>query len=276
MDVPSIEGYVVCVTVSGGNTDASSSADHRSARPEATRYSVGGASNEPTVRNAVSPSVSTDWTLINPSSSIAGESAVGVPHLDGVDCSRARHHQKLIAEAGRAGDSTTSRSATTVRHSQGLSSGAAKTRPFGASREVTPYNSPAWKKNDDCASTPLITSRHSPVVGVEQLGVDPTPADQHVHEQVATVVAGQHVGPGLGGRQRVEHHRVVGRVGAEAMEVHVAVVGCRLPDSGGTRTRSCRAARRSTRRGCLGSSRRGAGPCLPRSPTACSLPCRPR
>ena len=36
-------------------------------------------------------------------------------------------------------------------------------RPFGASRDVTPYSSPSWKKNDDCASTPLITSRHVPV-----------------------------------------------------------------------------------------------------------------
>ena len=59
---------------------------------------------------------------------------------------------------------------------------------------------------------------------VEQFGVDPSPSDQHVHQQVPTVVAGQHVGPGLRRREVVEHQRVVGRIRAEAMEEDVTVV----------------------------------------------------
>ena len=98
ISVPSSDGYVVCVTVSGGSTDASSCADHRSAPSDVTRYRVGGASNEATATNATSPSVSTDCTLINPSSSI--ESMTGVPSVS---------HTSTVSTAAEL-DTTSSRS----------------------------------------------------------------------------------------------------------------------------------------------------------------------
>ena len=97
-------------------------------------------------------------------------------------------------------------------------------RPFEASRDVTAYSSPAWKKNDDCASTPLIDL--APLAGrrVEQVGVDPAPADQHARPAGTDRRRWPDVGPRLGGRQVVEHDRIVGRVGPEPMEADVPVV----------------------------------------------------
>src|SRR5258706_6601247 len=66
----------------------------------------------------------------------------------------------------------------------------------------------------------------TPLTGrrVEKLGIDASPSHEDLHQEMATVVARQDVGPALRRRQVAEHQRVLTRRRAESMEEDVAVV----------------------------------------------------
>ena len=187
-------------------TELSSSADHRSTSPPVSRYNVGGASNEATVEEGgVVFGVERLHADQPETLDVALEGAVGAPQSRPCRPRPCSTRPTVDRRGWRARATTTSRSATTVRHSSGASNEAATTRPFGASRDVTAYNSPAWKKNDDCASIPLMTSRHSPdSVSSSCASIRPQPTSMETSRYRPSSLA-MYIGPRLGGWQVVEH-----------------------------------------------------------------------
>ncbi len=99
--------------------------------------SDGGASKVATVKNAVSPSVSMDCTLTSGNSSTVRCSVPSVFQTSMLSTADALDTTMSRSPRLAALTSTTSRSATTVRHWSGSASDAATIRPLGASRDVT-------------------------------------------------------------------------------------------------------------------------------------------